>query len=537
MNRVTKPSTKMVTPNWASLSSKATAMPQAGIAAYTNAGSCLARFNNDKRGSTAILFALMICPVMMLTGMAVDFSRMLTVKARMQTALDAAALAGGRAAQVPSTGSTTSLATLAQNAASSYYNAIPMPFVASKTLSAVAADSSQTTFTWTATSYVKTPFLSIASMVKPRAADTNAPSGCTSSGWVCQKVTTSATTTIKSGGNNFGYSIETSFMLDITGSMAGQKIVDLQSAAHDAVDILIWADQSKQKSRIAITPFAQDVRLPTAAAFLAATGTAAANKTCLGTTSGTNSNGNPIGTGDNCGNNQYSFKKYTTELCVAERKGAYKYTDAAPGSSNGYLMGAWLYTGWGASCDVPTGAVATPLTTDKAALHNLIDALQPSGGTAGHLGTAWAWYMLSPSWNALWPSANAAASYDTSYNINTKVGDPAKVTLKKIAILMTDGDYNQEYTAGGAMTYFGGNAANDSSSNQAKALCTGMKAQGIEVYTVAFSAGGGLSSTAQTLLTNCATDTAHFYNASTGDALRAAFRDIALKISTLRITG
>ena len=135
------------------------------------------------------------------------------------------------------------------------------------------------------------------------------------------------------------------------------------------------------------------------------------------------------------------------------------------------------------------------------------------------------------------PTANQAAAYDTAYNINTKVGDPKAIVLKKIAILMTDGDYNQEYNSAGTMTYFGGSPVNDTSANQATALCTAMKAKGIEVYTVAFSAGGGLSSSAQTLLTNCATDTSHFYNASTGSALQSAFRDIALKISSLRITG
>ena len=125
-------------------------------------------------------------------------------------------------------------------------------------------------------------------------------------------------------------------------------------------------------------------------------------------------------------------------------------------------------------------------------------------------------------------------SYDNAYNINTKAGDPSLQRLKKIAILMTDGDYNQEYASTGKMTYFGGSPANGSSSTQATELCKSMKAKGIEVYTVAF--GDGLSSTAQDLLTNCATDPSHFYNAVTGDALKAAFRDIALKISSLRIT-
>ena len=61
-----------------------------------------------------------------------------------------------------------------------------------------------------------------------------------------------------------------------------------------------------------------------------------------------------------------------------------------------------------------------------------------------------------------------------------------------------------------------------------------MKAKGIKVYTVGFDLQGDTN--AISTLSNCASDASHFYNASSGDALKAAFRDIALKISALRIT-
>ena len=59
----------------------------------------------------------------------------------------------------------------------------------------------------------------------------------------------------------------------------------------------------------------------------------------------------------------------------------------------------------------------------------------------------------------------------------------------KIAILMTDGEYNTQYDVNGIntdRTPGAGAAANGTSATQAKALCTGMKAKGIEVYTVGF---------------------------------------------------
>ncbi len=61
-----------------------------------------------------------------------------------------------------------------------------------------------------------------------------------------------------------------------------------------------------------------------------------------------------------------------------------------------------------------------------------------------------------------------------------------------------------------------------------------MKASGIEVYTVGFQLGD--SKLATDTLSGCATDPDHFYNSTTGDALKAAFRDIALKISTLYLS-
>ena len=39
------------------------------------------------------------------------------------------------------------------------------------------------------------------------------------------------------------------------------------------------------------------------------------------------------------------------------------------------------------------------------------------------------------------------------------------------------------------------------------------------------------------MLKNCATSNDHYYDTSSGDALKAAFRDIALKISKLRLTN
>jgi von Willebrand factor type A domain len=170
----------------------------------------------------------------------------------------------------------------------------------------------------------------------------------------------------------------------------------------------------------------------------------------------------------------------------------------------------------------PSNAIV-PLTSDRTKLKNAIDAFTVSGSTAGHLGTAFAWYLLSPNWSNVWPAESKPALYGTP-------------KLKKIAILMTDGEYN---TLLGEQYSDGSSQATTALSN-AKSLCSGMKLKllpidpNIEIYTVGFKLN---TSASKAMLKNCATSEDHYYETTSGDGLKSAFRDIALKISRLRLTN
>lgn len=59
----------------------------------------LARFRRDRRGVTAIMFAIMLPPFMISIGLAVDAGRAYLVHSRMAKALDASALAAARVIQ------------------------------------------------------------------------------------------------------------------------------------------------------------------------------------------------------------------------------------------------------------------------------------------------------------------------------------------------------------------------------------------------------------------------------------------------------
>jgi hypothetical protein len=174
-----------------------------------------------------------------------------------------------------------------------------------------------------------------------------------------------------------------------------------------------------------------------------------------------------------------------------------------------------------------------PLTSNKDALKARVEELPAAGSTAGVLGTAWAWYMLSPRWSAIWQGNNLPAPYSDITTLGTK-GQPK---LQKVAVLMTDGIYN---TYGGH-NYGDGSAESVTISNKAVTLCNNMKAAGIKVYTIGFQLGGDQLAT--NTLKSCASRTdddpvdspSFFYSADSGEELRGAFRQIALQLSTLRI--
>lgn len=436
------------------------------------------RFASDTRGDIAILFGLMALVLFAMIGLAVDYGRFVNARSQTISATDAAVLAGARAMQTNGGDQNAAL-----DVARAYYSQATKNRLSltNDTINFAIVDNA-TAMVATGNATITTPFMGIAG---------------TRSLPILRSDGSDYSKAVLAVGGNAELNLEISMMLDITGSMAGQKLKDMQSAASDLVNIVVWQDQSRYTSKVAIVPFAYDVRLPTNAA-----------------------NAFKLATG---------YTKNTNSPCVVERIGTQNYTDVAPKSGQYVMVHSSSSNKVSPTCDLSSTEEVLPLTSDKSALLTKITNLQTEGSTAGHIGTAWAWYMLSPNWSSLWPASSAPAAYGTD-------------KLKKIAVLMTDGEYNTSYTSNGyavsesisgtRVTCKG--AANGCSNVQAVALCTAMKEKGIEVYTVGFQLGD--SQLAINTLSSCATDASHFYNSTTGDALKAAFRDIALKISTLYLS-
>jgi Flp pilus assembly protein TadG len=291
--------------------------------------------------------------------------------------------------------------------------------------------------------------------------------------------------------------IEVAMMLDITGSMGGQKIADLQTAAYSALDAFLKdQDPDKPRVRVAIVPYADAVN----------TGSLASN--VYVETKFTNSEPPALDDPLAASSSSSGF-----DGCATERKGSQQFTDASPAKAmvnRDYRL------------KFCPGAALKPLSANKAALEDTIDSFHANGSTAGHIGIQWSWYMLSPKWADVLPTASAPLAYN-----------PKKVA--KYAILMTDGEFNTAF----AGVPKGGNTGNQAglSSAYAEHLCDEMKKDGIEIFTVGFmlkEAG------AKTTLGDCASPDAksvkHYYETSSGAELKAAFLEIASKVESLAIT-
>lgn len=402
------------------------------------------RFNKNRNGNVAILFALLIVPVVSSIGSAVDYGGALKNRTQLQTALDAAALAGGRTYQ------TSGSVSEAKAEAKRYFDIVMADEPTAK-LSNAELNPDDIVLTLDGELTYSTYFLGVIGINEIQ-------------------VSARSQSALAQGGN--GKDIEISMMLDTTGSMRhGSKMTDLKLAAKDLVNIVVQGNQQKHTTRIALAPFAHAVRLNDAQ-FEAATGLSADGR---------------------------------DDTCVVERGGSAKFSDNAPtGNDTMTWHEPVAYRG---DCDELAEVV--PLSSDKAALQAAIDDLPTEGYTAGHIGTMFAWYLLSENWSSVWGTDAAPGAYDPD-------------NRTKIAILMTDGEFNTEYID-----------ANGDSDKQARKTCQKMKAAGITVYTVGFEL---TENDAKKTMAKCASSKQHAYLAENGSDLRLAFRDIAMSIAQLRLT-
>ena len=428
-------------------------------------------FHRNDRGSVAIIFALTCVVLLTVIGLAVDSARYHSLASRMQQALDGASLAAARMLADPEVSDGD-----IQERARSYFDAAiqtfgiesrsiaPLRLVIDRTESAIEIDGK-----------VEFPTLFGGIAGLPSMHVLNQKS----------KVVYDVT------------NVELAMVLDITGSMNSKgKLNDLKIAAKDVVDTLFDGALSDSNIRIALAPYSAAVNAGSLANVVSVLPVSTScYKPCW-----------------HCSQVCTDTTGSLTDTCVLERTGGSAFTDAPPsGAAKLPNVSSLAWTPAHYSCPSPN---VVPLAdrTHRDDLKNAIDSYAASGATAGHIGTAWGMYLLSPNWSGVFPAESAPHPYDES--------------VQKAMIVMTDGEFNTAYTGAGdesaeSYAYFDN-------------LCATAKANGITIYTVGFDLN---APEALAHLESCASAPSQFYDAKTGAQLKDAFKDIADKLGNLRVAS
>jgi len=328
--------------------------------------------------------------------------------------------------------------------------------------------------------------------------------------------------------------VEIAMMLDVTQSMEANsrqrtdKIGDLIDAATNAVNLAMDQnrDPKNPRVRIALVPYADAVNVG-----------ALASETVFREKAGGSdlppAMDAPIA----------ASAGSATDTCATERKlrdGSADFSDDSPFAVRQNRQGK-EYLAKVNRDDRLTGgncpsARLIPLTSDRASLVASISDYKAIGVTAGAIGIQWTYYMLSPRWRSAIVNAGLGAG----------PADHAASKTLKVAILMTDGQFNTAYAGikdGNAFRVSTEGA--QKSSAYSERLCDNMKKDGIQIFAVGFDLDNATMSAdarakAKAVLKTCSSpDTAaikHYFEASTGEELDAAFSEIISNTERLALT-
>jgi Flp pilus assembly protein TadG len=505
--------------------------------AYRDFGSKAAglvkQFLREKRGSTAITFALSSIVLLSSVGAGIDYARAMLVKSRLSSALDAAALAVGTTNGMD--------APQLQTVAQQYFDAnYPKTEIGVTNPVTVTVDGQHIALNVTAS--MPTSLLEIAGI-------DNIDLG------VSNEVTRAMT------------KLRVALVLDNTGSMSQtdatgtSKISALKTATHQLLTQLQGAAANPGDVQVSIVPFSLDVNMGTAVAdqpwidwtdFDAAppnsmpgsnvgpgsacpygTKVSPFGYSCLYLSSGNIGADGKIYPGVdngkyNAGRKGHHYNGYYDS--IAQKDGTYTHSWHTYNHAAGAdlpLHGAWAgcfmdraqnYDTTNATPSTGTPATLFPaeindscppvsligLDFDWSALSTKVDQMTPNGSTNQTIGLSWGWQALT-----------------SASPLNAPAQDP---TVQNVIVLLSDGMNTQDR--------FAGDGSNTSSAVDARMAlaCTNAKAAKVRIYTVLVMAGNS------SVLQSCATDSQKYFSLSTAGQIVTAFNSIGTELANLHLS-
>lgn len=526
---------------------------------WSRANGCgvLAEFGRDGAGSSIIMFSLTFAVMMFTAAMAIDYGRAELERMHMQRALDAAALAAShQLGQVDQE-------TKARAAAEAYFR-VNSPPGSHTHIGSLVLDAQKGEVTMTAAGISVTSLLNAFGI---------------------NSIALGAGTKVSKGDGT----VEIALVLDNSGSMGGQSIVDLRTASRDLVDRIYGGVADNDKVRVSVVPFAGSVNVGSV-----------------------NRNSGWIDTAGLAPVHFQNFAEARTRFellstmgvawagCVEARPAPHDVQDTIPmasdpsslfvpmfapdepdsGNSDGDSYPNSYLDDFGGSCPTPpqvcvrwsnrqnscrqwgpeplapapaqartckydnatpsgagpnsncTTPALLPLTSHKSDVTAAIDLMRANGNTNIGEGVMWGRRVLSPEL-----PFTEGRSWDDQNN-------------RKFMVVMTDGQNtyqtygNHNRSSYGAFGYAAKDRLGTSYSQSAlvtqmnaktSTACNAAKTQGITVYTIAFRLES--DPTTLSLLQGCASGSDKAYRASDGQALIQVFQAVGREIAQLRVSS
>lgn len=493
-------------------------------------GATLARFSRDRQGAVALIFGLTLMPMIVGTGLAIDYARAQTLQKEIGYALDAAALAAGSWQGLsPSE---------MEGKAQTFFDANFNPSFGTSGNLDVAINGS--TIELAATGHVDTAILGIIGI---------------------DQIDVAASTEVTVGEKK----IELVMVLDNTGSMGWNgKIGALRNSAQLMVDTLFEGEAQPDFVKVGLVPFAAAVNIgadklgsgwvDVAAQSVVATedfqpGVNVMN--LFGEISNRNWNGcvrariEPFDTQDTTpspGNSATLWAPYFSPDAPDFDWYPNRYVeDGGYGGDPNDYDARQRFAGKYASLTIPDSESdgpdfncwsqpLTPLTNVKTTLDSAIASMSAAGSTVIPAGLSWGWRVISPT-----VPFTEGVAYDDEDTI-------------KAIVLLTDGrndvggglgNHNHSYynaygfAQSGHLGASDGGQAEQVLNAKTMALCAAIKDTETRLYTITFQLADG---PIKDLMRDCATTPAMYYDSPSNSQLEGVFQDIAKGLNELRLS-
>jgi Flp pilus assembly protein TadG len=456
--------------------------------------SCLlCRFRRERKGNVATIFALAIIPILGFIGVSVDFGNANSVKADMQSALDATALMLAKEAPDLSADELNSKAL-------AYFDALFDHSDASNiSISATYTNSGGSAVVVKSSADVPTSFMQVLGY------DNITVGGSSTTNWGTSR-------------------LRVALVLDNTGSMADAgKMTALKSATKSLLSQLQSAAATDGDVYVSIIPFSKDVNVGAQnydadwidwSDWDDQNGSYQNTTSCSGGYSSSHGHHHSSHSSRHCNNSQVWVPADPSSAwngCITDRG-----SSSSPGSTAGYDQkvdppdpsnsDTLFPADQDSNCPVEMMGLNYNWTT----MSNLVDSMQANGNTNQPIGLVWGWQSLVGGGPLTAPVEDANHEY------------------QKIIILLSDGLntedrwYTQQTPIDNRM-YQTGNGAG---------TCANIKAAGITIYAIQVNTGGDPTST---LLQNCASSSDKFYLLTSASGIALAFSEIGTNLAKLRL--